>query len=181
MSFRLEVGFSLDDDALEQRFTIFNPNRTVLPASLGAHPAFIWPLAEVVAKSAHVLEFAHPETGPVRRLDHGLLRGEPEASIMGSTLHLKPALFADDALILSNPVSHSVRYSAPGTAAIEVSWQGFSQLGIWARDGGDFLCIEPWHGMASPVDFDGEFTDKPGLMLIPPGERRTLLLRIRLS
>jgi hypothetical protein len=48
------------------------------------------------------------------------------------------------------------------------------------RPGADFLCIEPWHGTASPVDFDGEFRDKPGLMLIPPGERRVLTLRIRL-
>ena len=29
-------------------------------------------------------------------------------------------------------------------------------------------------------DFAGEFRDKPGLMLIPPGERRTLTMRIRL-
>ncbi len=179
-AFRLEVAFSLDDDTLEQNFTISNPNRTVLPASLGAHPAFIWPLADGVAKSAHVLEFAQPETGPVERLDQGLLRGEPEASTMGSTLHLEPALFAEDALILTDPVSHSVRYSAPDTAAIELSWEGFTQLGIWSREGGNFLCIEPWHGTASPVDFDGEFTDKPGLMLIPPGERRSLSLRIRM-
>ena len=179
-AFRLEVSFTLDDDTLEQSFTVSNPGRTVLPASLGAHPAFIWPLTEGRAKEEHILEFAEPETGPVRRLEQGLMRREPEAFTVGSTLHLEPALFAADALILSDPVSHSVRYGASGTAAIEVSWQGFSQLGIWAREGGDFLCIEPWHGTASPVDFDGEFTDKPGLMLIPPGERRTLSLRIRL-
>jgi galactose mutarotase-like enzyme len=180
-AFRLEVAFNLNDDTLEQSFTVSNPSRTVLPASIGAHPAFIWPLAEGVAKSAHMLEFAEPETGPVRRLDNGLLRKDPEAFTVGSALPLDPALFAKDALILSDPVSNSVRYSAPGTAAIEVSWQGFSQLGIWARDGGDFLCIEPWHGTASPVDFDGDFMSKPGLMLIPPGEHRTLLLQIRLS
>jgi galactose mutarotase-like enzyme len=179
-AFRLEVAFTLDDDTLEQSVTISNPGRTVLPASFGAHPGFVWPLAEGVEKSAHVLEFAQPETGPVQRLDQGLLRREPEAFAVGSTLHLEPALFASDALILSEPVSRSVRYSAPGTAAIEVSWQGFSQLGIWAREGGDFVCIEPWHGTASPVDFDGEFTEKPGVMLIPPGDRRTLGLRIRL-
>ena len=179
-AFRLEIAFTLDDDTLEQSFTVSNPGRTVLPASLGAHPGFIWPLAESKDKSTHVLEFARSETGPVRRLDQGLLRGEPEASPIGSTLHLDPALFASDAMILSEPVSRSVRYSAPGTAAIELSWQGFRQLGIWAREGGDFLCVEPWHGKASPVDFDGDFTDKPGLMLIPPGDREILTLRIRL-
>jgi galactose mutarotase-like enzyme len=180
-AFRLEVAFTLDDDSLEQRFTLTNPGREVLPASLGAHPGFAWPLAEGVEKTAHVLEFAEPEAGPVRRLADGLLRENPEPTpIKGQTLALDPALFAADAVILPEPVSQSVRYTAPGAPTIELAWEGFSQLGIWSREAGSFLCIEPWHGTASPADFDGEFADKPGLMLIPPGERRTLSIRIRL-
>jgi galactose mutarotase-like enzyme len=180
-AFRLEVAFTLDDDSLEQRFTLTNPGREVLPASLGAHPGFAWPLAEGVEKTAHVLEFAEPEAGAVRRLADGLLRENLEPTpIKGQTLALDPALFAADAVILPEPVSQSVRYTAPGAPTIELAWEGFSQLGIWSREAGSFLCIEPWHGTASPADFDGEFADKPGLMLIPPGERRTLLIRIRL-
>jgi galactose mutarotase-like enzyme len=180
-AFRLEVAFTLDDDSLEQRFTLTNPGREVLPASLGAHPGFAWPLAEGVEKTAHVLEFAEPEAGPVRRLADGLLRENLEPTpIKGQTLALDPALFAADAVILPEPVSQSVRYTAPGAPTIELAWEGFRQLGIWSREAGSFLCIEPWHGTASPADFDGEFADKPGLMLIPPGERRTLLIRIRL-
>ena len=110
-----------------------------------------------------------------------MLQAQSEPTpIAGRTLALEPALFAADAVILPDPASRSVRYTAPGAPAIEVAWEGFRQLGIWSRDGGDFLCIEPWHGTASPADFDGEFRDKPGLMLIPPGERRTLSMRIRL-
>jgi YD repeat-containing protein len=100
-------------------------------------------------------------------------------------LALAPGLFADDAVILDQVASRSVRYTAPGAEVIEVSWDGFEQLGVWTRMTGDdacadFLCIEPWHGTASPVDFAGEFRDKPGLMLIPPGDRRVLTMRIRL-
>lgn len=180
-AFRLEVAFTLDDDSLEQRFTLTNPGREVLPASLGAHPGFAWPLAEGVEKAAHVLEFAEPEAGAVRRLADGLLRENLEPTpIKGQTLALDPALFAADAVILPEPVSQSVRYTAPGAPTIELAWEGFRQLGIWSREAGSFLCIEPWHGTASPADFDGEFADKPGLMLIPPGERRTLSIRIRL-
>jgi galactose mutarotase-like enzyme len=180
-AFRLEIAFALDDDALEQRFTLTNPGREVLPASLGAHPGFAWPLVDGVDKATHVLEFAEPETAPIQRLTGGLLQPEPQPTpIAGQTLALKPDLFAADALILTEPASQSVRYTAPDAPAVEVAWEGFRQLGIWSRDGGDFLCIEPWHGTASPVDFAGEFRDKPGLMLIPPGERRTLILRIRL-
>jgi galactose mutarotase-like enzyme len=179
--FRLEIAFALDDDVLEQRFTVANPGRDVLPASLGAHPGFIWPLADGIGKDAHVLAFAEPESGAVLRLAGGLLVATPQPTpIAVRQLALSPALFAADALILPNPASRSVRYTAPGAAVIEVAWDGFRELGIWSREGGDFLCIEPWHGTASPTDFDGEFLDKPGLMLIPPGERRTLSMRIRL-
>ena len=185
-AFRFEVAFTLDDDALQQSFTIVNTGRDVLPASVGAHPAFAWPLAEGVDKPAHVLEFADPEPAPARRLVDGLLDPAPHASpVQGHMLALDPSLFAADALILDQPASRSVRYTAPGAEVIELSWDGFAQLGLWSRmtgaaTCGDFLCIEPWCGTASPVGFDGEFMDKPGLMLIPPGERRELTLRIRL-
>jgi galactose mutarotase-like enzyme len=63
--------------------------------------------------------------------------------------------------------SRSVRYSAPGAPVLEVSWNGFQQLGLWSK--GAFLCIEPWRGYASPQGFDGEFRDKPGVFLVGPG------------
>ncbi|MBV9249809.1 MAG: aldose 1-epimerase family protein [Acetobacteraceae bacterium] len=180
-AFRLEVGFTLDDDALTQTFTVANTGREVLPASIGAHPAFVWPLAEGVSKEAHVLEFAAPEAEPVRRLTDGLLKRTSEPTpFRGNTLSLEPALFEADAIVLDRLSSRSVRYSAPGAEAIELSWEGFRELGIWSRSGGDFLCIEPWRGTASPVDFDGEFYQKPGLMLILPGEQRILTMRVRL-
>jgi galactose mutarotase-like enzyme len=185
-AFRFEVGYTLDDDALTQSFTVVNTGRSVLPASVGAHPGFAWPLAPGADKAAHVLEFEQAEPAPVRRLSGGLLDPAPQPSpIQGNALVLKPGLFAADALILDQPASRAVRYTAPGAESIEVSWDGFTELGLWSRMSGpdscgDFLCIEPWHGTHSPADFDGEFIDKPGLMLIPPGDRRVLTMRIRL-
>ncbi len=72
-----------------------------------------------------------------------------------------------------------MRYAADRGPSIDVSWQGFRELGIWSKLGGaPFLCIEPWHGFASPEDFDGEFMDKPGLMHLSAGETRDLTYRI---
>ena len=101
-------------------------------------------------------------------------------SMAGRRLALDPALFEADAVIFDQLASASVRYTAPGAETIEISWDGFRQLGVWQRVGADFLCIEPWFGMASPVDWDGPFVEKPGLMLIPPGDQRSCSLRIRL-
>ncbi|HWK44162.1 MAG TPA: aldose 1-epimerase family protein [Stellaceae bacterium] len=181
-AFRFEVAYTLEDDTLVTTYTIANPGDEVLPASAGAHPAFRWPLVDGIAKEAHRLEFDRDEPAPIRRLTGGLIATDSVATpIQGRILPLTEGLFAADALILDQPASRSVCFTAPGAPGIAMSWDGFTQLGIWTRPPGDFLCIEPWHGMASPVDFAGEFLDKPGLLLIPPGERRMLTHWVKIS
>jgi len=179
--FRFEISYALDDDALEIVFTITNTGRAVLPASAGGHPAFIWPLAEDLEKTAHTITFSDPESPTIRRIDQaGLILPEAQPSpIVDGVLPLESGLFTADAIILDRLESSSVRYAAPGAPTVEMSWDGFSQLGIWQKAGADFICIEPWAGYASPVGFAGEITEKPGMMLIPPGDKRVLTHRIR--
>jgi galactose mutarotase-like enzyme len=176
--FRLELCYAVTDATLSITFSVTNTGDVVLPASMGAHPAFRWPLVPGVAKEAYALTFEAEETAPMRGVVDGLLTPADRPSpIVGQRLTLTEALFAADALILPAPVSRSVRFAAADGPALTVAWDGFPQLGLWSKPG-DFLCIEPWHGMASPADFDGEFERKPWLMLIPPGESRSASLRI---
>lgn len=181
-AFRLEVSYRIEPRRLEIAFGVRNTGDQPLPASIGAHPAFNWPLQPGLAKEAYRLVFAEKEAAPIRRLKDGLLLPEPRPTpIVGTTLALSERLFDDDAIILERPASKSVHYGADSGPAIEMSWQGFNELGIWSKPGGaPFLCIEPWHGIASPIDFDGEFTAKPGVMLIEPAATRKLSYRIDL-
>jgi galactose mutarotase-like enzyme len=180
--FNFEVAYEVAAATLAITFTIANTGAETLPASMGAHPAFRWPLVDGAAKGHHTLEFSDVESSPIRRLAGGLLRPELFPSpVAGRTLKLDESLFADDAIIFDQPASHSVRFAVPGAPGLEIAWQGFSQLGVWMKPGADFLCIEPWSGFASPAGFDGEFAEKPGLLLIPPGERRQATHRVRLA
>jgi galactose mutarotase-like enzyme len=178
--FRLEVTYSLDDLGIDVSFKLVNPGQEMLPASLGGHPAFNWPLAPDLPKEAYSLTFAKPEPSPVRRLEGGLLRADTKLSpVTGKRLQLTEALFADDAVIFDTLGSTSVRYAAERGPWINVSWCGFRELGVWSKpSGAPFLCVEPWRGYASPVGFGGEFTDKPGLMHLPPGGEEALSFRI---
>jgi galactose mutarotase-like enzyme len=180
-AFRLEVTYAVSGAELEVTLRIDNHGDEVLPASIGAHPAFNWPLSPELAKDEYTLTFSDNETAPIRRLKEGLMRAEPEPTpIHGKTLALSERLFDDDAVILDVLASSSVRYAGPRGPSIEMSWEGFRELGIWSKPGGaPFLCIEPWRGFASPADFEGEFADKPGLMHIPPAEQQVLRYRIR--
>ncbi|PBC09557.1 aldose 1-epimerase family protein [Mesorhizobium sp. WSM3859] len=182
-AFRLAIGYDLKPRQLGVTFEITNTGDEPLPASIGAHPAFTWPLSPELPKEAYRLTFAKDEPAPVRRLKDGLLLpGTQPTPIEGKTLPLSEKLFVDDAVILDKPASTSVRYTASQGPAIDITWQGFNELGIWSKPGGaPFLCIEPWHGIASPADFDGEFADKPGVMSIEPGGGRVLSYRIGLS
>ena len=179
-AFCLAVTYALHENDLDVVFEIGNPGDEILPASVGGHPAFNWPLLPGTAKEDHHLHFSDEELAPIRRLKDGLLRAEPVPSpIAGNSLALSERLFDEDAIILDRLASHSVRYAAGRGPSLEISWRDFRELGIWSKPGGaPFLCIEPWRGFASPSDFDGEFSDKPGLMPIKPGEKRTLSYRI---
>ncbi|MBB6411329.1 aldose 1-epimerase family protein [Mesorhizobium sangaii] len=181
-AFRLAVTYTLDRRQLGVSFDITNTGEEPMPASIGAHPAFNWPLLPDLAKTDYQLTFAAAEPAPIRRLKDGLLLKTPQPTpVEGNILALSERLFDEDAVILDQPASTSVRYAAGRGPAIEVAWQGFQELGVWSKPGGaPFLCIEPWHGIASPVGFDGDFVDKPGLMLVAPGARRVLSYQIRL-
>lgn len=88
-AFRLTAAYAIDDTGLDLTFTIANTGKETLPASLGGHPAFNWPLQPGLAKESYALTFARAESSPVRRLDGGLLRPAAEPSpVKGSSLPL---------------------------------------------------------------------------------------------
>ncbi|MBL6077585.1 aldose 1-epimerase family protein [Belnapia sp. T18] len=173
-AFALDIHYAVAGGRLSADYRLSNPGPEPLPASLGAHPAFRWPLPGAEGRP-HALSFESDEPAPIRRLQDGLLLPEPQPSpIEGRRLALSPALFEADAMILDQPHSRAVEYRAEGGprggSGLRFAFTGFPHLGLWSKPGGaDFLCIEPWQGFASPLGWDGEFTDKPGLVTLPPG------------
>ncbi|WP_439394100.1 aldose 1-epimerase family protein [Bradyrhizobium sp. PMVTL-01] len=186
-AFRLTAIYTVDETGLDLSLTVANTGEERLPASLGGHPAFNWPLRPGVPKEGYALTFPKAESSPIRRLDGGLLREAAEPTpVRGTVLPLSDSLFVDDAIIFDRIESTAVRFAAgegaPSAPWLEMSWQGFRELGVWSKpSGAPFLCIEPWRGHASPAGFDGEFSDKPGLMHIAPGAEERLSFRIEVA
>jgi len=179
--FRLQMIYEIADGTLSVTARIGNPGDAVLPCGIGAHPAFIWPLAEGIAKDAHRIEFGKQERGETLSVEGGLLGPAIPLPGDGRTLALSDALFRNDALVIPDVVSPSLRFVAQDGAgkavrALTFAWRGYKDLGIWSKPtGADFLCIEPWFSMASPIGWQGEFLDKPGLMHLAPGESRDVV------
>jgi galactose mutarotase-like enzyme len=62
-----------------------------------------------------------------------------------------------------------VTYGADTGPRIQVRYPDSTYLGVWAKPGAPFVCIEPWHGVADPAGFSGDFAAKPGVFLVEPG------------
>src|SRR6185437_16422384 len=96
----LAIEYRIGNDGLDITYLVSNPGPGNLPASVGAHPAFAWPLLPGIPKDAHRVEFAAEETGSLPRLRDGLLLPERVASpVKGRVLALDESLFDADALI----------------------------------------------------------------------------------
>jgi hypothetical protein len=48
--------------------------------------------------------------------------------------------------------------------SISVEYSGFPYLGIWAKPGGKFVCIEPWLGISDSCDTNQNFETKEGIL-----------------
>ncbi len=178
--FELRINYTLDGPSLRVVYELINPGTEPLPACLGAHPAFRWPLVPGKDREDHRITFELPESSPVRRQVEGLLDPHPYPTPVDSrTLKLRDELFRNGVLIFDQLRSKKVRYSAPRSPVLEVAWEGFDNLGIWTKPGAGFICIEPWKGLPSDKHFSGDFSKRPGLLLVPPSGRRVFSYSVK--
>ena len=177
-AFRLELDYRLCHDGLHVRATVANSAEAPLPCSLGFHPAFRWPLSGAT-KEGHRIVLDAAEAASIAQIDpDGLVhRRVPNPLEGGQVLALSDVVFGHDALIFEPVRSTSARLEAPDGGSVTVRWDGASALGIWSKPA-EFVCIEPWRGWADPAGFTGEFRDKPGVVLVPPGQSLALGMHI---
>jgi galactose mutarotase-like enzyme len=181
--FELLVLFQLARYTLSVITTIRNLGSDAMPASFGYHPAFRWPLPYGESRARHSIDFETDEPEPVRRLDSaGLLMPERHPSpVEHRRLPLTDALFQDDVLILDKIRSRSVSYGGTQGPRLRIGFPDAPYLGIWTKPGAQFICIEPWHGIADPVGFASDFKSKPGICLLGAGKELAATMTITLS
>jgi galactose mutarotase-like enzyme len=181
-AFRLEVAFELRDATLAIDVTVCNPADEPLPASFGFHPAFAWPLPYGQDRAAHRIAFEKDEPGALKVIAaDGTITAQDRASPLdGRVLHLADQLFSDDALVWSPVASSSVRYGVEGAPQLDIAFPDTPKLGIWTKPGAAYVCVEPWHGIADPEGFEGEYRDKPGVFEVPAKGEKQIALRISL-
>lgn len=181
--FELDVRFALDGPTLAVTTSVRNTGGEDMPASFGYHPAFRWPLPFGRPRSSHFIEFASDEPAPIRRLNAaGLLTPERHPTpISHRRLALADGLFQNDAIVCDEVRSRSVTYGADDGPRIRVSYPDTPYLGIWTKPQANFICIEPWHGVADPEGFSGDFTAKTGVFTVAAGAALPMRMTITLQ
>jgi galactose mutarotase-like enzyme len=164
--FELRVGYRLVSNKLAVTYQIRNPAASPLYFSVGGHPAFRVPLIPGTDYSDYYLEFDGIEDTPRWPISkEGLIGQKPQPLLQDSAvLPLRKELFAKDALVLKYPISNGVTLRSSQTdRSLRMDFPGFPFLGIWAAPNADFVCIEPWCGIADPVDSDQQLEKKEGI------------------
>jgi len=181
-AFALDAAFSLIGASLVMEITVTNTGDTDMPASFGFHPAFAWPLPYGASKEEHQITFADAEPGPLAAIVKGgwMDAGGWESPVDGQVLELYDELFERDALVWNPVRSQSLAYGALGLPQLVCDFPDTPALGLWMKPGANYLCIEPWHGIADPHGFTGEIWDKPLMLRFAAGQSRTFTMRVTL-
>jgi galactose mutarotase-like enzyme len=180
--FELDLRFAVSGATLTVIASVRNLGDTNMPASFGYHPGLRWPLPYGRERASHFIEFALDEPAPIRRLNSvGLLTSDAHPTpVSDKRFVLDDALFTNDVVIFDQVRSRSVTYGAADGARIRVSFPDAPYLGVWTKPGAPFVCIEPWHGIADPAGFSGDFTAKPGVFTVAPGGVQSIEMTLTL-
>lgn len=171
-AFRFNIRYTLTENSLAITYHVVNPAKQLLYFSVGGHPAFAVPLTDSTAYEDYYLLFDKQENAPRWPISRdGLIETSPEILLQNSgRLALTKDLFSRDALVLKSLKSSLISLRSDKTVhGLQFDFPGFPFLGLWAAKGGDFVCIEPWCGIADSVNTSQELEEKEGINTLEPG------------
>lgn len=168
--FQFEVDYHLRVSELDVSYSVLNTGTKPGWYSFGAHPAFRVPLDIRDRYEDYYLEFSDMESSKRWPLQNGLIGQSPESFFVSREIPLSKELFSQDALVFKGIKSAHVNLrSRNHHHGVKVMLNQCPYLGIWAASGADFVCIEPWQGIADSVHSDGFLENKEGMIYLEPG------------
>ncbi|MBO5230741.1 MAG: aldose 1-epimerase family protein [Clostridia bacterium] len=161
--FELLVAFELCGKSLVNTMTVINKTKGGMYFSIGAHPGFNCNIGDVI-------EFELPETLETERIDSdNLIIPEKFPVIENSReIQITKDIFSKDALILSGIKSKKLRIK--GENEIEFTFGDCPFLGIWAKPGAPYVCLEPWYGVNDGREVKNDISEKRGIQHLNDGE-----------
>lgn len=164
--FKLTVEYSIINNQLFCKYVIENLGNDEMYFSIGAHPAFKVPLDKETKFDDWFLEFNSIEHANIFPLtNEGLLETNSIPFLQKTNhLQLKKDLFYKDALVFKNIQSNKISLkSTSSKRGLTMQFDDFNFFGIWSAKNADFVCLEPWCGVADSINSSGDITKKEGI------------------
>ncbi len=163
--FTLVITYTLHENTLEQRFRVINEDEKEIPVSFGGHPAF-----NAAPVSAYKIVFSQAESVKSNQLSGPYINDKEIEIISGDTIPLDEHTFDKDALIFQGLKSSTVSLvHTKSSHKVSVDISEFPYLGIWAKPGAPYVCIEPWQGLADFENHNKRIMEKRGVVSLAIG------------
>lgn len=163
--FELFVKFTLVGKVLRATHTVVNQTDGEMYFSLGGHPGFNCAMGDY-------LEFDLPETLDTETIDSESIRIAEKTPVLRNEkrITITEDIFKNDALILSGIRSKAVTLrSDKHDRAVRFTFGDVPFLGIWAKPGAPYVCIEPWCGVNDDRNKRADVSEKEGIVRLPKG------------
>ncbi len=172
-SFSFSLQYQLLPEGISVSYIVENTGDETLLFSVGGHPAFKLPLSAGRSYADYYLRFSDAESAGRWPLSpEGLIINKQPPLLLNNsdTLSLSKPLFYEDALVFKHLRSSSVSLRSDlDERGLRFHFEGFPFLGIWSAKDADFVCIEPWCGIADSADASGRLEEKEGIETLAAG------------
>lgn len=171
--FKLSLRYRLEKTSLSCSYEVFNPANETLLFSVGGHPAFAVPLHKEEAYDDYFLGFNKDQYLVYHKIEQNLIDEETkELPLNDGKLELQHSLFYDDALVFKSLKSDCISIGNKNNGhGLEFSFEGFPFFGIWSAKDADFVCLEPWCGIADSIHHHQQLEEKEGIVSLEAGEQ----------
>jgi galactose mutarotase-like enzyme len=170
--FELQVLYDLFDDYIRVSYKVINKDDNTIYFSIGGHPGFNIPFREGESYDDYYLEFESDTQLNKHVISAGgRFTGQTEPVQMdGNKMHLNGELFKNDALVFKRLKSRKINIRSKNhNEYISVSYPHMEFMGIWAKVGAPYVCIEPWMGCADTEGKPVDIKDKEGIEKLEHG------------
>ncbi len=164
--FSLEIRYTLTENKLTVSYQVKNKSEKEMYFSLGAHPGFAIDTENGLKYDDYEIAFSDDEQLEIHPLIDNLISKETQTiELKNKALPLSYELFAKDALVMTTMKSKElILRNNQNENQVIFTFSNFPYFGIWAAKKADFVCLEPWQGIADLEDHNQELTEKFGIL-----------------
>ena len=175
--FNLSVKFEVVGRTLKATHTVTNTNEKEMYFSMGGHPGFNISIGDF-------LEFDENESLSTETIDGDSIRMSAKTPVLKNEkkIVITDDIFNNDALILSGIKSKALTLkSEKHDRTVRFTFGEAPFLGIWAKPGAPYVCIEPWFGVNDDRQEKDDISKKEGIIKLEKGGSFELVYTVKVS